>query len=215
MRSSQVLWRDLYAYTFRIYQLDSRKNPLEIYMVGIVGHVNWFPWLKLGNLTDSVSFVWICLWRSFFQDKQSWEEYWKDWKASVSDEKSRGEGVIWAETLANLRESPNGQQTLIYTPGSSNIAIAGQWTRIEDAFPIEMGICQPAMLVYPRVYFFYRLIFDWKKWARVESVNRTKETHVFFRRCPFPPKNDDCGFPRYFNLWHLEDFPIPLRSCAY
>ena len=40
----------------------------------------------------------------------------------------------------------------IYTPGSSNIAVAGKWTRIEDVWILlKMRIFQPAMLVYQRV----------------------------------------------------------------
>ena len=40
----------------------------------------------------------------------------------------------------------------MYTPGSTNIAFAGKWTRIEDVnFLLNMGIFQPAMLVYQRV----------------------------------------------------------------
>ena len=40
-----------------------------------------------------------------------------------------------------------------YTPGSSNIAVAGKWSRIESMyFRLKMGMSfQPAMLVYQRV----------------------------------------------------------------
>ena len=42
-----------------------------------------------------------------------------------------------------------------YTPGSTNIAVAGKWTRIESMyFLLKMGIFQPAMLVYQRVAIF-------------------------------------------------------------
>ena len=39
-----------------------------------------------------------------------------------------------------------------YTPGASNIAVAGKWTRIEDVFPIKMDkwVYSIAMLVYQR-----------------------------------------------------------------
>ena len=42
---------------------------------------------------------------------------------------------------------------IMYTPGSTNIAVAGKWgPRIEDVnFLLKMGLFQPAMLVYQRV----------------------------------------------------------------
>ena len=42
----------------------------------------------------------------------------------------------------------------MYTPGSSNIAIAGKWTRIEDVFPTKNGdiIYSIAMLVYQTIF---------------------------------------------------------------
>ena len=45
-------------------------------------------------------------------------------------------------------------RTRAYTPGSTNIAVAGKWgPRIESMyFLLEMGIFQPAMLVYQRVH---------------------------------------------------------------
>ena len=32
------------------------------------------------------------------------------------------------------------------------IYLAGKWARIEEYFLLKMGICQPAMLVYRRVF---------------------------------------------------------------
>ena len=63
-------------------------------------------------------------------------------KVGSSDCKSQGRGP-W-----NLTRKKNSD-----TPGSSNIAVAGKWTRIEDVFPIKMVTFwnSIAMLVYQRV----------------------------------------------------------------
>ena len=53
--------------------------------------------------------------------------------------------------MSNVWRSWNSNG-LYYTPGSTNMAGNGKWTRIESMnFLLNMGIFQPAMLVYQRV----------------------------------------------------------------
>ena len=87
------------------------KNPL-IYMVGILWNVNCFLWLKLCNLTDSESFSLDMPLKKFFRSSHG-RSIGKTGRPPCVKHLG-GEDVIRVETLAKLRESPNGQQTLAH-----------------------------------------------------------------------------------------------------